>query len=145
MNLQRYVSFILENKEPNFDRQVSDLVDRIFYRLEDEFDGEFFPLRVFATKWNNSETYDFNIALSSGWYERIGDDNTDWISTYLDTIKAECDSDGIPTNFSISADSHSSARVIRSMQNDFYPTGAIDFHMFLTQKVSSKRKTDPNG
>ena len=118
---------VINKTEPNFDLEVSDLVDRIFFTIDSEFHGHFFPLKVFANKYfyNNKLSYGICICLGPGIEDRLSGPNEDWIFEYQ-TLLSEKYGKKYNLHISNSGDSSGDEDALNFRMNKYFPNRNAD-------------------
>jgi len=133
-----------------YDDQVEELADQIYYRLEEEFEGQFFPLMVVVDRYEDNHnrrggktSYAIGLYLGPSWSQRLGEENIEWIEKYLDHLKPEMDKYNCSTFFCAYG---SMNNCFYKIKNEAYPEEGemLSFIWNMsTGKLHSNRKSHP--
>ena len=137
------MKFIKTFESKNNDKYIEDVVDLIYYRLEEEFEGNFFPLKVIANEYKGK--YSITVLLGPGIDLRLGGKNENWILNYLDYIQKEKELGKYSCYIASCAMSSSEDNCFYEIQNQCWPENS-HFDMlggYSFEKLPTKRKSKP--
>ena len=102
-----------------------DLCDRLFIDIDEYFKekNRFFPLNIKLTK-TISGKYNGSVCMAGGWYNRMNDEEQDWLEDKLKYYRQNFNID-----FSLCGDSYGGNQIY-NIENDNWPKNSYDYLNF---------------